>query len=771
MTDIKNEAHSANVGNHTNKNSMCKYNILTTESNTETPPESPKTKDFEHIDDPQFTLQASQTFQDCLESFQNTVNKLIAGGLYKLQELYGLKAASNTYIDNVHSAIAKFVQDKEKALKDKGLKDKDLKNTIINDVYGFIDKCSNNRDFWFYFMQEGGFEKLAEKKDKRPQEYAQAVERSIQKAINISADILKFLLTYWTLPQIHGKEFERDFELETELLRLYEVTNYKGVRKYFEYVTKYAIDGVNNVIFDVEKYQTTKGLESQSLSKWKKDNPQTGRLDIIKYDKELNKIAIETKIQKVVFDTDYCCIYKIYNNGFRCMPYNPLTSNRDNTEEYQGLDFCNEYHPPFFTMPEVQTQYAEEVQTMYQQFKDIMMYLSGNQPKMVDFWFDYMAHLVQKPYESVIYIVFFVSDEEVRGVGKGSVLSVIRKLAGETNCTQIQGGFINVFGKNNECLSNTIIQYKEELGNEGKPEYPLVAEQAKEFSGVTWLTIENKYKSSQKKRVFTRFIFNTNHKSEVVLDGQGDRRTVIFTVTDNKPETVKKMQILAEDFREKLEHKQVGKEFIKFLTLELLKRNIIPNFNQAFNSYPILREQILKYSTATISTKSDVCLVVLYNLCMEIQRIRELKQRRLGDTLENSKKYKDQLKNLEEKINEFVSNGHRNLHIEFLSLTNEPQEMRSYAMTIANMYVRHQLELMNSFAPSLKCAYQYNGYNKRVPKEENKVYSYFWSEFANKYPDILKITKPSTKGCVYLLSKKWIEQVQEAYYKEYPEEQ
>ena len=377
MTDIKNEAHSANVGNHTNKNSMCKYNILTTESNTETTTESPKTKDFEHIDDPQFTLQASQTFQDCLESFQNTVNKLIAGGLYKLQELYGLKAASNTYIDNVHSAIAKFVQDKEKALKDKG-----LKNTIINDVYGFIDKCSNNRDFWFYFMQEGGFEKLAEKKDKRPQEYAQAVERSIQKAINISADILKFLLTYWTLPQIHGKEFERDFELETELLRLYEVTNYKGVRKYFEYVTKYAIDGVNNVIFDVEKYQTTKGLESQSLSKWKKDNPKTGRIAIIKYDKELNKIAIETKIQKVVFDTDYCCIYKIYNNGFRCMPYNPLTSNRDNTEEYQGLDFCNEYHPPFFTMPEVQTQYAEEVQTMYQQFKDIMMYLSGNQPKM-----------------------------------------------------------------------------------------------------------------------------------------------------------------------------------------------------------------------------------------------------------------------------------------------------------------------------------------------------------------------------------------------------
>ena len=205
--------------------------------------------------------------------------------------------------------------------------------------------------------------------------------------------------------------------------------------------------------------------------------------------------------------------------------------------------------------------------------------------------------------------------------------------------------------------------------------------------------------------------------------------------------------------------------------MELLKRNIIPNFSQAFNSYPILREQILKYSTATISTKSDVCLVVLYNLCMEIQRIREFKQRRLGDTLENSKKYKDLINSLEDKINTFVSNGHRELHIEFLSLTNEAQDMRSYAMTIANLYIRHQLELMNSYAPSLKLAYQYNGYNKRVPKEENKVYSYFWAEFANKYPDILKITKPSTKGCVYRLSKKWIEQVQEAYYREYPEEQ
>jgi hypothetical protein len=422
-------------------------------------------------------------------------------------------------------------------------------------------------------------------------------------------------------------------------------------------------------------------------------------------------------------------------------------------------------------LPEVQPQYAEEVQTMYQQFNDIMMYLSGSEPKMVEFWFDYMAHLVQKPYESVIYIVFFVSDEEVRGVGKGSVLSVIRKLAGEANCTKIQKGFLNVFDKNNMCLSRTVVQFKEELGNEGKPEYPLVIERAKEAAGSDYLPLEDKFQTSGMKRVFTRFIFNTNHKSEVVIDGSGDRRTVIFTVTDNNPDTVRKMQKIAENFRDKLENKQVGKEFIKFLTLELLKRNIIPNFKQDYNSYPILREQILKYSTATISTKSDVCLVVLYNLCMEIQRIREFKQRRLGDTLENSKKYKDLINDLEAKINEFVSNGHRELHIEFLSLTNEAQDMRSYAMTIANMYIRHQLELMNSFAPSLKLAYQYNGYNKRVPKEENKVYSYFWAEFANKYPDILKITKPSTKGCVYRLSKKWIEQVQEAYYREYPEEQ
>lgn len=762
MTDTeKNNAHSANVGNNTNKNSMCKYNILTTESKTETPPESPKTKDFEHINDPQFTLQAvtqkTETtppeLWESLDPFQTVIDRVISGGLCRLQELYGLKAASNTYIDNTYSAIANYMQSK-------GLKD----------INSFIENNSNNADFWFYFMQELHFEKLAAKKEQRPQEYAQAVERITLKVINISADILKFLLTYWTLPQIHGKEFEQDFELRPELLRLYEQTNYEGVRKYFKCVTTYAVDGVTDTIFNVEKYQTTKGFEGSSLSKWKKDKTIKDRMKLY-YEKEGETLSKEIKVHKFAFETDYCCIYKRYENGFICMPYNPLTSNRDNTEEYQGLDFCNEYHPPFFEMPKVQPQYAEEVQIMYKQFNDIMMYLSGSEPKMIEFWFDYMAHLVQKPYESVIYIVFFVSDEEVRGVGKGSVLSVIRKLAGETNCTKIQDGFLNVFGKNNMCLSRTVVQFKEELGNEGKPEYPLVIEQAKEAAGSDYLPLEDKFQKSGMKRVFTRFIFNTNHKSEVVIDGQGDRRTVIFTVTDNNPETVRKMQILAEDFREKLENKQVGKEFIKFLTLELLQRNIIPNFKQAYNSYPILREQILKYSTATISTKSDVCLVVLYNLCMEIQRIREFKQRKLGDTLENSKKYKDLINGLEEKINEFVSNGHKELHIEFLSLINKPQDMRSYAMTIANMYIRHQLELMNSFAPSLKCAYQYNGYNKRVPKEENKVYSYFWSEFANKYPDILKITKPSTKGCVYLLSKKWIEQVQEAYYKEYPEEQ
>ena len=427
MTDIKNEAHSANVGNNTNKNSMCKYTILTTESNTEATPESPKTKDFEHIDDPQFTLQAvtQQTettppeLWESLDSFQTVIDRVISGGLCRLKELYGLKAASNTYIDNTYSAIANYIQSK-------GLKD----------INSFIERNSNNREFWFNFMQELHFEKLAAKKEQHPQEYAQAVERITLKVINIGADILKFLLTYWTLPQIHNKEFEQDFELRTELLRLYEQTNYEGVRKYFKCVTTYAVDGVTDTIFNVEKYQTTKGFEGSSLSKWKKDKTIKDRMKLY-YEKEGETLSKEIKVHKFAFETDYCCIYKRYENGFICMPYNPLTSYRDNTEEYQGLDFCNEYHPPFFTTPEVQPQYAEEVQIMYKQFNDIMMYLSGNQPQMIEFWFDYMAHLVQKPYESVIYIVFFVSDEEVRGVGKGSVLSVIRKLAGETNCTKI----------------------------------------------------------------------------------------------------------------------------------------------------------------------------------------------------------------------------------------------------------------------------------------------------------------------------------------------
>ena len=91
---------------------MCKYNILTTESKTETTPESPKTKDFEHIDDPQFTLQAvtQQTettppeLWESLDSFQTVIDRVISGGLCRLKELYGLKAASNTYIDNTYSA-------------------------------------------------------------------------------------------------------------------------------------------------------------------------------------------------------------------------------------------------------------------------------------------------------------------------------------------------------------------------------------------------------------------------------------------------------------------------------------------------------------------------------------------------------------------------------------------------------------------------------------------------------------------------------------------
>ena len=590
-------------------------------------------------------------YEDMRELLQ-VINAITEKALQSLAKDHGTTADQYTYINNAKSAVQAVTSNKS--------------NKIITNFAVYAHNCC---ELWNEFFNISGFEYLDIIENN--EEYNKGLETITADIIDIVTYQLCYFFKFWTFKQIlnneysshkeiiNGKLVNTCFNYQEELKTLFTNTDSAGVKTYFKIIQNYAIDATTDSIFHVDKFQQHNEIEEYTFTAWRNNNslPYTIKRYILK-DGEREAQIVD--IGAFIFNKRICKIYKRYFNSSRFSPYNPLTTYRDNIDNIDLLDFCNSYHPPFFEMPVVDPDSIQACEEMYQEFLEIENYLCDYQNELVQFDLDYLAHLVQKPYEGVEYIMLYVSKE--RGVGKGVSLAVWCYLVGAGNYTDIGANFENIIGHYNIDIARTILQFKEELGtktSDGRKiaEYPLYKEEIKKLVAKDSAWVSGKWVKGHMARIFPRIVLHTNNKNEISVDGKGDRRLVIHVANEDTANS-EKIKELAINFGHKLDQQQngqIGREFIKYMTLKLLQRQISPTFAHDFNKTPILRRLILKYAPMEITAKYEVCKLSLYDLAIELQAIKEHRQRSLGDyiLLEN-KERKKQLETIEFNANKRV---------------------------------------------------------------------------------------------------------------------
>lgn len=175
-------------------------------------------------------------------------------------------------------------------------------------------------------------------------------------------------------------------------------------------------------------------------------------------------------------------------------------------------------------------EYDDDVQA----FKNYLIHMASSNDgvfstERYDYLLEYLAHLIQCPYEKPGIILILYSNEE--GTGKGTFCTLIRYLIGFKHfisCSDPE----HVVGRFNDSLSRKLVVCLDDLGSDSLKKYD-----GKIRSVVTEpsLVLEGKGLEKRQESSFHRIVISTN-KSNILFLNNTDRRTVIIEpgIMDNQ---------------------------------------------------------------------------------------------------------------------------------------------------------------------------------------------------------------------------------------------
>ena len=148
-------------------------------------------------------------------------------------------------------------------------------------------------------------------------------------------------------------------------------------------------------------------------------------------------------------------------------------------------------------------------------FLDHLAYLLGDDLP-VNHVLDYLAHLVQKPWERVGHALLIVS--EAKGIGKSTLGYIMRRLAGEKNSGLAQTKDLK--GTFDGWLAGKLVIQVDEVYESGNWE---LANRLKPLITEATVSVNIKYGPQMQIRNYARFIMFSNHTAPLNLE-EGDRR-------------------------------------------------------------------------------------------------------------------------------------------------------------------------------------------------------------------------------------------------------
>jgi putative DNA primase/helicase len=164
-----------------------------------------------------------------------------------------------------------------------------------------------------------------------------------------------------------------------------------------------------------------------------------------------------------------------------------------------------------------------------QPFIDHLGVLTNNEKQSIDYLINYIAHLIQKPYELPAICLVFKSGQ---GYGKDLLINFIEKMLGSEyvgRTAEIE----DVFGNFTTILRNNLVLQVNEL--QGKDGF-LNKEKFKNLITQENVKINDKYEKAYQQTNYSRLIICSNNLTPIEIPSD-DRRFVVFEAQVDKPNT------------------------------------------------------------------------------------------------------------------------------------------------------------------------------------------------------------------------------------------
>jgi hypothetical protein len=180
------------------------------------------------------------------------------------------------------------------------------------------------------------------------------------------------------------------------------------------------------------------------------------------------------------------------------------------THDADGCRVLNLWRPPQWTV-------ADDPEPT--PFLDHIDYLFGSEQVAVDHLLNYVAHLVQRPWERIGHALLITS--EAKGIGKSTLGKIIRRLVGEQNSRAAQTKDLK--GQFDGWLAGKLVIQVDEVYEAGNWD---LANKLKPLITEPTISVNLKYGPQMEIENYARFIMFSNHTAPLNIE-EGDRRYFI----------------------------------------------------------------------------------------------------------------------------------------------------------------------------------------------------------------------------------------------------
>lgn len=523
----------------------------------------------------------------------------------------------------------------------------------------------------------------------------------------------------------------------------------KSLIEYLKLIKRYAVNSITNKIVNIDS-----GNE-QNLTDFVKNNTDKTTFNIIKVKDTENGITYEKvrnkRSQRYVFNNEFSTFYKSYKDGFMFNPYNPCTPYRDTHRYFRNKDFYNIYKPPFTKIvPDTDFKHLDKIKWQFDVYQEMIRVVCGYDDNYIKWLNDYIAQLVQKPYERMPYVLVLYSG--IKQIGKSYIVSImLTELLRYT--TNITHNFGNIHGQFNSVISKTVLQYKNEITifDNGKNELTVNKEKIKELStSETAYVADKNVKGKEETRVYMHYVITTNNLRAIPIERCEQRFVVIQSLTDECLCNNNKGNITYNSYNK---YKELLNEFEMNL-------KTIPNFASEFYQYcfNFYTKRQIDVDFAHMYNKFDFILKTNQELRNEIYTcyadvVRDAIETMHNDLIVDDKislptKLRNDLNAVLKEIDNRTYNN-QNIQFYFNKITNSYYSAKEF--NVLWVYIRYLLESN----PNLYDNDEFNtSYIKRgEATQDARMLGRYLKEFSECYPEVLKC-KTKTKNNASKNSKK-----------------